>query len=382
MVHAETGHVSGGGMKEQAVVVLCSAVRSSPEDACLAILSADSFRREVNRIGGNGNNALHLATWRNHAGIVRALLEAGGDPNILDEESGWSSVHKALYFGNLRVAALLLKKGGDLNVVDKYGRTPLDLLSRHWKDVPDTYERFGHIFAWGNGSNFTLGTGSTHIELSPSRVDALHSLDIVLVAAAKFHSAVLTRDGKVYSWGWGLGGRLGHPEAHIHSGNSAVIYPRLVSSMEKYNVTKISAAKHHTLLCTAQGEVFSMGSNKYGQLGYPSADTQPEPRRVSSLRSSVIVGIGAANKHSVAVSASGEVFTWGSNSCGQLGYGAFDSSSSSSPRVVEALKGRRVIQCAASKRHTMVLTEDGDVLTWGHRGVSPRKVVFAGVRLQ
>lgn len=36
-------------MQEQAVLVLSSAVRSSPEEACRAILSAESFAREVNR---------------------------------------------------------------------------------------------------------------------------------------------------------------------------------------------------------------------------------------------------------------------------------------------------------------------------------------------
>lgn len=370
-------------MHEQAAQVLLSAIRSSPVEACLAILSAESFRKEVDRLGLSGNNALHVATWRNHLGIVKEILNAGADPNITDEESGWSSVHKAFYFGNIRVAGLLLGARGDaVHVTDGQGRSPVDVLSQQLKDVCKVYESHGHVFAWGNGSNFTLGTGSMDIQLVPSRVEALHDQDAVQVAAAKFHSAVVTDDGKLFTWGWGLGGRLGHPEAHIHSGNSAVIQPRLVSSLSRVHVSRIAVAKHHTLLCTSQGELFSMGSNRFGQLGYPSGDTQPEPRKVTALRSMAIVRIAAANKHSVAISSTGDVFTWGSNSCGQLGYGAFDSSSSSNPRVVEALKGKFIAECAAAKRHCVVLTKDGDILTWGHRGVSPRKVVLAGVRLQ
>eukprot|EP00889_Picochlorum_renovo_P008563 jgi/Picre1/35593/NNA_003054.t1 len=309
-------------MQEQAVLVLSSAVRSSPEEACRAILSAESFAREVNRIGPVGANALHLATWRNHAGIVEGIL---GVPHIeldaQDEESGWTALHRALYFGHI---------GTDMRAKGMY--------------FPG---EMGVIIPW----DWVFGSG-----IGTTRVDALHMHDVVYVAAAKFHSAAVTTDGKVYTWGWGRGGRLGHPEAHIH------------------------IAKHHTLLTTTEGEVFSMGSNRYGQLGYSTVDTQPEPRKIAALRSMTIVRVAAANKHSVCVSSSGDVFTWGTNSCGQLGYGAFDSISSSTPRVVDALKGRPVVECAAAKRHTVVLTDDGDVLTWGHRGVSPRKVVLNGIR--
>lgn len=70
----------------------------------------------------------------------------------------------------------------------------------------------------------------------------------------------------------------GHPEAHIHSGESAVIAPRLVSSLGKRQVLAVAAAKHHTLFCTTAGEAYTMGSNRFGQLGY-AVDTQPTPRR-------------------------------------------------------------------------------------------------------
>ena len=51
---------------QQLVVVLSSAIRSSPTDAVTAILSAESFAKEVNQLGPLGASALHLAAWRNH----------------------------------------------------------------------------------------------------------------------------------------------------------------------------------------------------------------------------------------------------------------------------------------------------------------------------
>jgi hypothetical protein len=62
--------------------------------------------------------------------------------------------------------------------------------------------------------------------------------------------------------------------------------------------------------------------------------------------------VAAANKHSVVVTAGGEVYTWGGNALGQLGYGTSDCTSNPTPRLVEAMKGRRLVAVAAAKRHT------------------------------
>lgn len=89
-------------------------------------------------------------------------------------------------------------------------------------------------------------------------------------------------------------------------------------------------------------------------------DSQATPRRVSSLRTK-IVAVAAANKHSAAVSESGEVFTWGCNKEGQLGYGTSNSASNYTPRVVEYLKGKTLVSISAAKYHTIVLGADGEV---------------------
>ncbi|XP_065853489.1 uncharacterized protein [Euphorbia lathyris] len=159
-------------------------------------------------------------------------------------------------------------------------------------------------------------------------------------------------------------------------GQAAVITPRqLTSGLGSRRVKAIAAAKHHTVLATQSGEVFTWGSNREGQLGY-TVDTQPTPRRVSSLRSR-IVAVAAANKHTAVVSDSGEVFTWGCNREGQLGYGTSNSASNYTPRLVEYLKGKVFKGVAAAKYHTIVLGAEGEVYTWGHRLVTPRRVLIA-----
>ncbi|XP_042491592.1 uncharacterized protein LOC122071323 isoform X2 [Macadamia integrifolia] len=235
------------------------------------------------------------------------------------------------------------------------------------------------VFSWGSGANYQLGTGNAHIQKFPCKIDSLQGSSIKLISAAKFHSVAVGAHGELYTWGFGRGGRLGHPDFDIHSGQAAVITPRQVSfGFGSRRVKAVAAAKHHTVIATEGGEVFTWGSNREGQLGYTSVDTQPTPRRVSSLKPKVIA-VSAANKHSAVVSESGQVFTWGCNKEGQLGYGTSNSASNYTPRVVESVKLKHVIGVSTSKYHTIV-SGDGEVHTWGHRQVNPRKVDIAKCR--
>ncbi len=52
-----------------------------------------------------------------------------------------------------------------------------------------------------------------------------------------------------------------------------------VSGLGKRCVVSLAAAKHHMLAATGSGEVYSWGSNAAGKLGYAAVDTQPTPRK-------------------------------------------------------------------------------------------------------
>ncbi|XP_008778209.1 uncharacterized protein LOC103698035 [Phoenix dactylifera] len=351
-----------------------------------SLAELDSALLLLKKNGGNINSRnafgltpLHIATWRNHVPILKRLLAAGADPDARDGESGWSSLHRALHFGHLAAASALLQFGASLTLEDSKCRTPVDLLSGPVSQVVGNAldSAATEVFSWGSGTNYQLGTGNAHIQKLPCKVDALQGSYIKIIAASKFHSVAVGSNGELYTWGFGRGGRLGHPDFDIHSGQAAVITPRQVTlGLGSRQVKSIAAAKHHTVIATESGEVFTWGSNREGQLGYTSVDTQPTPRRVSSLKVKIIA-VAAANKHTAAVAESGEVYTWGCNKEGQLGYGTSNSASNYTPRMVEYLKGKVFRGVSAAKSHTIVLGADGEVFTWGHRLVTPKRVVIA-----
>lgn len=321
---------------------------------------------------------LRRAVWQNDLETVESLLERNPSHVLkADDESGWTVLHSALYFGHLRIAARLWSKGSSLDVLDVNDRSPLELIS---KELPSRCTLRTDVFSWGSGTNFQLGTGNNGTQLTPRRIESLTNHKIVDLAASKFHSMALSEKGQVYTWGWASNGRLGHSESQFRS-NHAQIFPRIVNKLIDLPIVAIAAAKHHSIAVTATGVVFSWGYNPDGRLGYASNNNrQSTPKRIMALKGIHVQHVATANKHTVVVTTTGVVYTWGSNVYGQLGYGVIDSASNPNPMPVEALRAKRVIQVAAAKKHSLALTEDGIVFSWGHQCVAPKRMVLVGSR--
>ena len=324
---------------------------------------------------------LHRQVWRNDIqGVAKALNEQPSCVDEVDDESGWTPLHVALYYGNLRVAARLLEAHAHLEATDLEDRTPLELIS---KELPLMADTRADVFSWGSGANYQLGTGHTGLQTQPRRLETLAQTTVVDVAASKFHSMAVTADGQVYTWGWGLGGRLGHPEGKLHSENGAEIFPRLVRRLGQRRIVSVSAAKHHSLAVAETGEVFSWGLSRDGRLGYATGTSkQVVPRKIEALKGVSVIQASAANKHSAVINQVGMVYTWGSNVHGQLGYGTSDSASNPEPRCVEGLKHKFVAQVSLAKRHSLALSKEGDVYSWGHKCVAPKRILLQGSRDQ
>lgn len=114
--------------------------------------------------------------------------------------------------------------------------------------------------------------------------------------------------------------------------------------------------------------MFATGLNDFGQLGIGSSMPHTlDPVEVSGFQEE-IVQISAGNHHSCAVTAYGELFVWGKNSSGQLGLGKSAGKVVSTPRKVDYLADVRVKMTALGSEHSIVVTEDGEALSWGAAG--------------
>uniref|UniRef100_UPI0037E8EF96 alsin n=1 Tax=Semicossyphus pulcher TaxID=241346 RepID=UPI0037E8EF96 len=109
---------------------------------------------------------------------------------------------------------------------------------------------------------------------------------------------------------------------------------------------------------TLQTEVWSWGHGEHGQLGHGDSLARLQPLCIKSLNNREVVRVAAGAHHSLAVTAQSQVFSWGSNSCGQLGH---MESPSTVPRLAKMSEGIRVWDVSAGERHTVLLA-DGDCI--------------------
>ena len=98
---------------------------------------------------------------------------------------------------------------------------------------------------------------------------------------------------------------------------------------------------------SAEGEVYSWGEGDDGKLGHGNKNSCDRPRVVDALRGRDIISVSCGGAHSAAITATGELFTWGKGRYGRLGHG--DSEDQLKPKIVEALLGYRVVDVACGE---------------------------------
>lgn len=125
------------------------------------------------------------------------------------------------------------------------------------------------------------------------------------------------------------------------------------------NVTSIATGENHTLALQAEGTIVGWGENKNGQLGI-SPETQRSFVPILILNDEAICKVFAGWSHSAALTKNGEVYTWGSNKYGQLGGQRADTTK---PEIVAGLKD--VEKLSLGSEHNLALCKGGKLFSWG-----------------
>lgn len=186
------------------------------------------------------------------------------------------------------------------------------------------------------------------------------------VACGFAYTAAVTVDGQVYTWGAGENGRLG-------LGDERDKFSPCLVEMGRERVKQIFAGSVHTCALLETGHVYSWGKSEYTGHGFAQDVLSPLLLDGFDGQSIVQISVGPGGYHTIALSASGDVFTWGHNRVGQLGYtntetvprnheGAFFLPT---PQVVESLHGTRVAKVIAGWGHSAVVCQNGDVYICG-----------------
>ena len=127
---------------------------------------------------------------------------------------------------------------------------------------------------------------------------------------------------------------------------------------------QVAAGYKHTIFVAADGLVFATGDNSDGQLGVGDTEDRLAPTPITGqLESRTAVYVAAGDRHTLCITSDGSLFSWGRNVNGQLGVG--DTEDRHLPTLVTGLQGKQVTHVAAGRYHTMCSTADGSVFSWG-----------------
>jgi len=130
--------------------------------------------------------------------------------------------------------------------------------------------------ALGHDTDNIEDTGETYVSVDPRQIEgALLDKIIVKAAAGSDHVLALTDTGRVYTWGTNRQGQTG--QKRPASGNSVVKKPTLIrsSSIKNKKIVDICAGSSHSALLSDEGEVFTFGSSAYGKIGHAVDTDQP-----------------------------------------------------------------------------------------------------------
>jgi alpha-tubulin suppressor-like RCC1 family protein len=172
--------------------------------------------------------------------------------------------------------------------------------------------------------------------------------NVVAVAAGQYHSLFVTADGTLWAMGYNNYGQLGN--GTLNNTNR----PVSVAS----NVVAVAAGNSHSLFVKTDGTLWAMGYNGAGQLGNGTTSNTNRPVIVASN----VVAVAAGSYHSLFVTADGTLWAMGGNSYGNLGNGTLNNTN----RPVNVASN--VVAATAGYQHSLFVKTDGTLWAMGYNG--------------
>ncbi|RCV20927.1 hypothetical protein SETIT_4G097300v2 [Setaria italica] len=208
----------------------------------------------------------------------------------------------------------------------------------------------GQLFTIGDGVFGALGHGDRLSTNIPREVNSLKGMRVLRAACGAWHTAAIVEvvdfldpvaAAKLFTWGDGDKGQLGHVD------REARFIPACVASLLEPNFGLVACGHDTTVALSTSGQLYTMGSNAFGQLGNPKSDGKLPTLVGGIISNSFIEEIACGSHHIAALTSKAEVYTWGWGANGRLGHG--DSVDRNTPTIVEVLKDKQVksVVCGA-----------------------------------
>jgi len=244
----------------------------------------------------------------------------------------------------------------------------------------------GIVWGWGYNAAGELGDGTRKDRNIPSIVGNL--ANVKDIDAGSSHIILLKDDGTVWTCGGNTFGQLGNGK--LEDSLTPVEVNGLIG-----NIAMLSAGGYHNIVLMADGTVWTWGNNKYGQLGIGVPENQntsstilagtvninsapPNDYLLDDYRSIPVQVPGLINinmvsageLHTVTTTDNGTIWTWGSNSYGQLGDMPNDTPGRGKPSI-KNYPFKVQLNSSVNTSNSMLSNNTYPVMTSGNASISP-----------
>jgi len=302
-------------------------------------------------------SSLATAALHGQSPTLRDSIEAGESYVMVITENGelwtWGTESSgALGLGSTTTTL------NPTRVIDDHAWVDVAVGANHTLAIADD----GTLWGWGSNDEFQLGDGSTASHDTPVRISAANNW--VDVEAGDGYSLAITNTGELYGWGSNSNGQLLQSTTDVTN----IRYPySLKSSLQSdvgvAAVQRVATGDSHVLAVDSQGRLLGWGNNYLGQLGIPSLPKQ----RI--IHAQVIDGtrswraVEAASMQSYAIDTSGSVYAFGIDVLGNLGLGG--QTEAATPTRIAFPTTVDVTSLAVGANHVLAVTASGDLYGWG-----------------
>lgn len=251
-----------------------------------------------------------------------------------------------------------------------------------------------NVYVFGEGSSGELGLGSAKGQTEVKRPRYNPNLSpenagVVALSVGGMHTAALTHDSKILTWGVNDQGALGRDttwdgglrdladdasDSDSESGSDTAINPKestpaevdLSGLPEGIAFAQVVATDSATFALTTEGEVYGWGTfrSNEGIFGFDSSTLiQLRPKLIKGLKK--ITKLAAGANHVLALQSNGVVYGWGSGQQNQLGRRILERRATNSLVPMPIGLPKKITNLGAGAYNSFAVRENGDVYSWG-----------------
>lgn len=220
----------------------------------------------------------------------------------------------------------------------------------------------GIIYFWGNNEYGQLGNGKTStkdIDINnPVKTNLGVGIKTIELDLGTYHSMAIGSDGELYAWGDNQFGQLGTGD------NKNKLKPTKITLGTEVKPKSIALGYYYSMAIGSDGELYTWGSDYFGQLGDGGANLDKKiPTKIKLAEGVKPKEIYAGYYHSMAIGTDNNLYVWGNNEYGQLGDGS--NVNISTPKKIELSKGIKPKSISIGGYHSAAIGTDNQLYVWG-----------------